>query len=170
MTRPLSFDPIAAASENWPNRDVVPAMAAATSIMRAQQLVLASVDAALRPVGLTFARFEALRLLAFTRAGELPLGKIGERLMVHPTSVTNIVDRLESDGLVERRPHPDDRRTTLAGITADGRTLVDQATVLLDDIRYGLAALDLDDLTTLTEIIRRLRRSTGDFEESAVGA
>src|SRR3954465_7883975 len=107
-------------------------MAAATSLMRAQQIVLAAVDAELRPMGLTFARFEALRLLAFTRRGELPMGKIGTRLMVHPTSVTNSIDRLEADGLVERRPHPDDRRTTLAAITSTGRSTVSRATRKLD--------------------------------------
>lgn len=163
MSRPLPFDPIAAASDNWVRRDVVDAMAAATSVMRAQQIVLAAVDAGLRPLGLTFARFEALRLLAFTRKGELPMGKIGDRLMVHPASVTNIVDRLEHDGLVERRPHPTDRRTTLAGITDAGRELVEQATDVLDDLRYGLGELDGEDLRALTEIVTRLRVAVGDF-------
>jgi DNA-binding MarR family transcriptional regulator len=163
VTRPLRFDPIKAAADNWENRDVVPAMAAATSIMRAQQIVLAAVEAELKPLGLTFARFETLRLLAFTRAGELPMGKIGERLMVHPTSVTNSVDRLEADHLVERRPHPNDRRTTLAAITPAGRELVERATKLLDQIDYGVGALDRQDLDELTALITRLRRAAGDF-------
>ena len=166
MPRPLRFDPIAAAADNWENRDVVDAMAAATSIMRAQQIVLAAVEAELKPLGLTFARFETLRLLAFTRAGELPMGKIGERLMVHPTSVTNSVDRLEADGLVERRAHPDDRRTTLAAITPAGRALVDRATKLLDEIDYGLGDLGPRQLTQLTSIITDLRRTAGDFTDS----
>jgi DNA-binding MarR family transcriptional regulator len=166
VPRPLRFDPIAAAADNWENRDVVDAMAAATSIMRAQQIVLAAVEAELKPLGLTFARFETLRLLAFTRAGELPMGKIGERLMVHPTSVTNSVDRLEADGLVERRAHPDDRRTTLAAITPAGRALVDRATKLLDEIDYGLGDLGPRQLTQLTSIITDLRRTAGDFTDS----
>ena len=60
-------------------------------------------------------------LLTFTRTGQMPLGKIGQRLQVHPASVTNVIDRLEVDGLVRRRPHPTDQRTTLAAITAKGR-------------------------------------------------
>lgn len=164
--RPLGFDPIAAASDNWERRDVVDAMAAATSVMRAQQIVLAAVDAELRPLGLTFARFEALRLLAFTQKGELPMGKIGARLMVHPTSVTNSIDRLEADGLVERRPHPTDRRTTLAAITPAGRALVERATVLLDDAAYGLGDLEVADLQALTDIVTRLRQATGDFVDN----
>ena len=163
VARPLPFDPIAAAADNWPNREVVDAMAAATSIMRAQQIVLAAVDAELRPMGLTFARFEALRLLAFTRSGELPMGKIGERLMVHPTSVTNSIDRLEADGLVERRPHPVDRRATLAAITPDGRRLVDSATERLDAIEYGMGALSGSEQVELTTLVTRLRAATGDF-------
>ena len=74
---PLDFDPIEGARSQWAARwepDVSDAMAAATSIMRAQQLVLAAVDDALRPFGLTFARYEALVLLLYSRRGVLPLG------------------------------------------------------------------------------------------------
>src|SRR3546814_8368731 len=98
-------------------------MAAATSIMRAQQIVLARVDEALKPFGLTFARYEALVLLTFSRSGSLPLGKMGERLMIHPTSVTNIVDRLEGQDLVRPVQHPTDRRPTPSEIPDDGRPI-----------------------------------------------
>ncbi|MBP8838659.1 MAG: MarR family transcriptional regulator, partial [Dermatophilaceae bacterium] len=95
-------------------------MAAATSIMRVHQALLAEFDGIVGRHGLTFARYEALVLLAFTRSGELPMSKVGERLMVHPTSATNIVQRLEAAGLVERRPNPSDGRGTLAAITETG--------------------------------------------------
>ena len=140
-------------------------MAAATSIMRAQQIVLNAVDTALRRYGLTFARYEALVLLSFTRTGELPLGKMGQRLMIHPTSVTNIIDRLAEDRLVERIPHPSDRRTTLAQITPAGRALVVQTTEAVDDVRFGLGALDDDELGQLIQLIRTLRLSAGDFDQ-----
>ena len=113
----LPFDPIAEATKNWDGAGWVESsngMALVTSIMRAQQLLLGRVDEALAPFGLTFARFEVLMLLSFSRRGELPLGKIGQRLQVHPASVTNAIDRLESGGLVVRVPHPHDGRTTLA--------------------------------------------------------
>src|SRR5260370_8105743 len=83
-------------------------MAAVTSIMRAQQILLAELDALLKPYELTFARYEALVLLTFSSSGALPLSKIGERLMVHPTSVTNTIDRLERQGYVRRPPNPND--------------------------------------------------------------
>ncbi|MCU1355724.1 MAG: regulatory protein MarR, partial [Acidimicrobiales bacterium] len=99
-------------------------MQAATSIMRAQQIVLSRVDEALRPWSLTFARYEVLVLLHFTKAGTLPLGKMGDRLMLHQASITNLVDRLEEQGLVRRLAHPTDRRTTLAELTPEGRKVV----------------------------------------------
>ena len=103
MTK-LPFDPIDEAARQWALRwDGVEQMHAVTSLMRVQQLVLARLDELLKPHGLTFARYEALVLLTFSRAGSLPLGKMGERLQVHPTSVTSIVDRLEAAGHVVRR-------------------------------------------------------------------
>jgi len=142
-------------------------MAAATAVMRAQQIVLAAVDEALRPFGLTFARYEALALLSFTRHGELPLGKMGPRLMIHPTSVTNAVDRLEAGGLVERVPHPRDRRTTLARITDRGRAVLAEATTAVNASGFGVAALDAAQLDQLSGILRELRRSAGDFDDPA---
>ncbi|HUD15657.1 MAG TPA: MarR family transcriptional regulator [Acidimicrobiales bacterium] len=165
---PLDFDPIEEARTQWAARwepDVSDAMAAATSIMRAQQVVLAAVDGVLRPFGLTFARYEGLVLLLYSRQGVLPLGKMGQRLMIHPTSVTNIVDRLEQQGLVRRLPHPTDGRTTLAEITRDGRALATRATVAVNEASFGLGELSADDLQQLMRIIRKLRCSVGDFAE-----
>jgi DNA-binding MarR family transcriptional regulator len=139
-------------------------MAAATSIMRAQQIVLARVDEALRPHDLTFARYEALVLLTFSRRGSLPLGKMGERLMIHPTSVTNIVDRLEAQGLVERIQHPTDRRTTLCQITSHGRDLVRTATDAVTAIEFGVTGLSKRNLTELTDLLTRFRHASGDFD------
>jgi len=163
---PLDFDPIEEARSQWASRwdpDVSEAMAAATSIMRAQQVVLAAVDGALRPFGLTFARYEGLVLLLFSRKGSLPLGKMGQRLMIHPTSVTNIIDRLEAQQLVRRIPHPTDGRTTLAEITDEGRRLAERATRAVNGVAFGLGALSDQDLRHLMRIIRKLRQGVGDF-------
>lgn len=148
--------------KHWP--EAASAMAAATSIMRAQQIVLGSVDSVLRPLNLTFARYEALVLLSFTRTGSLPLGKMGQRLMIHPTSVTNIVDRLCDAGLVERVPHPEDRRATLAQITAKGRKLVIEATNAVNAVEFGIGDLDVNEQRSLVEIVRSLRERTRDFD------
>lgn len=162
----LDFDPIARADELWARRwGGAPAMAAITSVMRAQQILLGRLDAVVKPYGLTFARYEALVLLTFSRTGELSLSKIGERLMVHPTSVTNTVDRLEKAGLVSRRPNPLDGRGVLAAITAHGREVVEQATRELMAIDFGLESYDEDQCRQVFELLRPLRVAAGDFAE-----
>jgi DNA-binding MarR family transcriptional regulator len=82
---------------------------------------------------------------------------------VHRTSVTNIVDKLEADGLVERIPHEADRRTTLAQITPAGRDVAARATGLLNAGSFGLDALDAEAQETLTAILTTLRVDAGDF-------
>lgn len=95
----LPFDPIERAGLLWERTwGPAQAMRAATSVFRVQQILLARFDEVLRPHELTFARYEALVLLRFSRRSELPLKVIGSRLMVHPTSVTNTVDRLTACG------------------------------------------------------------------------
>lgn len=163
---PLPFDPIEEAARQWGLRwDAVPEMRAVTSLMRVQQLVLSELDEILRPHGLTFARYEALVLLTFSRRGSLPLGKMGERLQVHPTSVTSIVDRLEAQGLVRRQRHPTDGRTVLAEITGSGRNLVEKTTADLVSAQFGVGALEPSDLNRLSALLRPLRLAAGDFVE-----
>jgi len=139
-------------------------MALVTSIMRVQQLLLGRIEVLLRPHDLTFARFEVLRLLAFSRRGELPVGKIGERLQVHPASVTNAVQRLEEAGLVVRRTNPDDGRGVLAGITAVGRSLVESCTVLLNEQVFCQLDLTAAHTTDVVGGLDELRRASGDFD------
>lgn len=138
-------------------------MAAVTSVMRVQQILLSAVDGALKPLGLTFARYEALVLLDFARRGSLPMRVMGERLQLHPTSVTNIVDRLEGDGLVRRLPHPTDRRATLVELTPDGQVRLEKATAAVTAIEFGLTGLSAEDQDRLTELLRSVRRASGDF-------
>lgn len=171
----LAYDPVARAGQlweqHWPNEDSVTyeAMRAVTSIMRAQQVLLADLDQALRPFGLTFSRYEALVLLSFARDGALSLSRIGQRLQVHATSVTNVIDRLEGAGLVERRPNPHDGRGVLATITEHGRSVAEQATRVLNQRRFGLAALPEQDLQALFRVLRRLRIDAGDFADDNAG-
>ncbi|MFI1092958.1 MarR family winged helix-turn-helix transcriptional regulator [Streptomyces sp. NPDC020917] len=167
MPKPLSlpFDPIARADELWTRHwGGVPSMSAITSIMRAQQILLGQVDAVVKPYGLTFARYEALVLLTFAKGGELPMSKIGERLMVHPTSVTNTVDRLVGSGLVAKRPNPNDGRGTLASITDKGREIVESATRDLMAMDFGLSVYDEEECGEIFALLRPLRIAAGDFE------
>src|SRR3954469_19956301 len=142
-------------------------MAAVTSVMRAQQVLLARLNEALRPFGLTFPRYEALMLLLFAREGALPAGKAGERLQAHRKSVPNIIDKLGADGLGRREPHPEDRRTTLAEITPEGRRVALAATEAMHAAEFGLGALRKDEQEQLTVLLRGLRVAAGDFAEPA---
>jgi DNA-binding MarR family transcriptional regulator len=164
----LRADPIALAADNWTARgwgDAADGMALVTSIMRVQQVFLARVDAVLRPSGLTFARFEVLRLLGFTRTGTLPVGKIGERLQVHAASVTNAVGRLEDDGLVVRSAHPDDGRSVLVTLTDAGRQLVDECTVALNEQVFAALPVPADQQREVFGALRDIRRAFGDWQE-----
>jgi DNA-binding MarR family transcriptional regulator len=161
---PLPFDPIDEAARQWGQRwDGVVSMHAVTSLMRVQQLVIGQLDSLLKPHGLTFARYEALVLLVFSSRGSLPLGKMGERLQVHPTSITSIARRLESSGHITRRQHPDDGRAVLAEITPEGRAVVEAATKDLVESGFALNAMSEPDLQALSELLRPVRRQAGDF-------
>jgi DNA-binding MarR family transcriptional regulator len=166
VSSPLGFDPIEEAGrqwrKHWGGSHAVPMMTV-TSVMRVQQIWLARLNETLAPFELTFARYEALMLLYLSRAGSLPMGKIGDRLQVHPTSVTNLIDGLERLGYAERTPHPEDRRTTLAAITARGRDVASAATEALNESRFGTEPLRPGELRSLTDVLTRARREAGDF-------
>lgn len=159
-------DPIAQARANWERAgwgDVADGMVAVTSVMRAHQILLARVESALRPYDLSFSRYELLRLLAFSSSGALPITKASDRLQVHVTSVTHAIRRLESDGLVERLPHPTDGRTTLVRLTELGQSTVEDATETLNKEVFADVGVSAADSRALATAIETLRRHAGDF-------
>ena len=157
---PLSSDPIAEAKRHWLShgwQEAADGMAAVTSLMRAQQLVLGRVESTLKPFGLSFARFEMLTLLSFTKDGQLPMASAGAM------SVTNTVDRLERDGLVTRSAHPTDGRATIVTITPAGREIVAKASPALNSTVFEQPGMSQQDLSDLVRILARFRRQAGDF-------
>lgn len=159
---PLSQDPVEQARQHWVAHGwsgAAEGMAAVTSLMRAQQIVLGRVDSVLKGYDISFARYEVLMLLVFSKRGSLPMRVIGQRLQVHPTSVTNAVDRLERAGFVRRVPHPTDRRATLIELTRAGRRVALEAT----DALNGQVFSDLGLSGELVEELRELRAGAGDF-------
>jgi len=165
--QPLAFDPIDAARRQWDEHgweDASLGMAVVTSVMRAHQIYLARVDEVLRPFGLTFARFELLALVSFSRSGSLPMSKAGARLQVHPTTITNSVDRLEAQRMVRRRPHDTDRRMTLVEILPAGRALLAEATAALNELVFSDLGIDDGDMDAVVTLLRKVRVVAGDFE------
>ena len=162
----LPLDPIEEAHRQWVEHgwvDAADGMAMVTTVMRVQQILMQRVDAVLRPSGLTFARYEILMLLSFSRSGAMPMKRVGARLQVHPTSVTSAVDRLQAQGYVERKPHATDRRTVLAAITPAGRAVAAAATTAINAEVFEQPGLNPTDVTELTLLMRTMRMQAGDF-------
>ncbi len=106
-------------------------------------------------LGLSFARVRALRRLA----GEpLTLRALAERLAADPPYVTLIVDDLEGRGLVQRTPHPEDRRAKLVALTAAGRAAAARADEILDEPPAALLDVPAEDLAALLRVLERLAR------------
>ncbi len=162
----LAADPIAEAHRQWVAHgweSAADGMAAITSLMRAHQIFLARVETVLRPFEVSFARYEVLMLLHFSKRGSLPMRTIGSRLQVHQTSVTNAVDRLEAASLVKRLPHPTDRRATLVELTRTGRVLAEKATAALNEEVFTDTGLSPRAVNDVVKTLGQLRRSAGDF-------
>jgi DNA-binding MarR family transcriptional regulator len=163
----LPFDPISEAMRQWRSHgwtDATSGMGVVTSVIRAEQILAGRAEDAVRPFGLTFARYEVLMLLLFSKRGELPLGKIGQRLQVGAASVTNAIDRLERDRMVRRRMNPDDGRGVLASITSRGREVVQEATEALNQTLFTNLELSAAESETLFALLGKLRQRAGDFD------
>jgi DNA-binding MarR family transcriptional regulator len=163
---PLKFDPIAEARRQWDGHwgtEATASMAAVTSIMRAQQIVMGRLNSLLEPLDLTFPRYEALMILFYSRHGALPLGKLSDRLQVHRASVTNVVDRLVGSGYVVRKTAEGDRRTVLAVITEAGKITARDATEQLNAMRFGMDPLDDPECEGIYSLFRRMRLEAADF-------
>jgi DNA-binding MarR family transcriptional regulator len=96
------------------------------------------------------------KILFQLRDGPMTLGQVAQRNSLDPPYVTLIVDKLESGGLVERRPHPDDRRRKLVTLTAAGRDAVARADAILLRPPAAMKALPVDELRQLADLCDRL--------------
>ena len=161
----MTRDPISEAHRQWVAHgwaDAADGMAMVTSLVRAQQLLMERIDAVLRPRGLTFARYEVLRLLSFAREAAMPMSRLGSLLQVHPTSVTSAVDRLVGQGYVERVRGDADKRVVRAVLTDAGREAVEAATAALNREVFEAPGLPGDEVRALTDRLTALRAGLGD--------
>jgi DNA-binding MarR family transcriptional regulator len=116
-----------------------PGCALTLLLLDAARAVEARAEGALSEVGLSLAKLGALRHLVLA-AEPLTLSQLAERHCCGKSNITQLVDRLEADGYVARVADPDDRRTTRAEVTADGRAAYERATVLLGEHERALDA------------------------------
>jgi DNA-binding MarR family transcriptional regulator len=158
-------DPIREARRQWVAHgwtEAADGMALVTSVVRVQQLFMERIDAVLRPLDLTFARYEILMLLSFSSAGRMPMTRMGSLLQVHPTSVTSAVDRLEKQGFVRRTRNDEDRRQVLASVTDTGRAVAERATEGLNAAVFQHPGLEGERVEQLFELLSAVRASAGD--------
>ena len=119
------------------------------------------VESKLAAVGLSIPKLAALYRLV--EAGDsLPLGQLAERLACVKSNVTQLVDRLETDGLVARAPDPNDRRSRLAVLTQEGRRAYEKGSAVQSEAERQLfEGLSVDDSARLADILGKLDRARG---------
>lgn len=159
---PALNDPVSMAASawemRWPERD---RMQTATELMRAYRFLIDSLDEKLRPLGLTYARYEALLLLFFDQRGALPLVELTDQLQVDTSSSFSTVRWLEDNDLLERALEPGDDGEVFAEITPKGRALTDRASQIVADARFGLDTMSDAECRQLTNMLARHRRIRG---------
>jgi DNA-binding MarR family transcriptional regulator len=96
------------------------------------------------------------RLLSLLSLGPLPMRQLARKLRCEPSNVTGIVDRLESRGLVERRPDPTDRRVKLAACTDEGHRVAQSLRDSLNFAREPLAGLSEEERVLLRGLLVRM--------------
>jgi DNA-binding MarR family transcriptional regulator len=164
---PAPFDVVEASRRVWLERwnaEAASGMAVFTAILRSQQLLSNEITAVMRQHDLTFARYEVLSWLAIDPESSLTLSWISKTLRIPPATVTNLIDRLELDGLVRRVQHPLDARTTLAVITPRGKRAADAATQELNTTVYERIGLTDRQRVQLIDLLAELRANGNEFE------
>lgn len=164
MPHPLVYDPVEASRERWIQQgwsSSAPGMAAVVSVMRAEQIFMSRATSILRPLELTFARYQVLGMMRWSRP--MTLGAVGHRLWITPATVTNAIDRLEAAELCRRVSHPTDARVTLVEITPKGRRLFDRAVERLNSGLFGSVGLGEGELDQLVKLIEKIRAVEGDI-------
>lgn len=159
-------DPIQQARAQWVRHgweDAADGMAMVTSLTRVQQLFQERIDATLRPFSLTFARFEVMRLISFTRSGSMTMSRLGSLLQVHATTVTSAVERLVQQGYVERTRSEEDRRVIHASLTPEGARVVEKATQALNADVFTRPGPDAAATGRLYDALTELRATLGDL-------
>lgn len=164
---PAPFDVVEASRRVWLERwstEAASGMAVFTAVLRSYQLLIDDVNRVMKRHDLTFPRYQVLAWLATDPESSLTLSWISKTLRIPPATVTNLIDRLEADGLVRRVPHPSDARTTLAVITAQGSALVADATSHLNADVYERIGLSERRRGQLIGLLAELRANGGEFD------
>jgi DNA-binding MarR family transcriptional regulator len=144
--KPLHTATLQNAAERFGDDPYLPFMLASGSIMQAYRLMSTRVSEALAAVDdLSMPRYEVLGLLVLADDGRLGVRDIKRASLLHPPTLTYILDWLEGRGYVTRKPDNDDRRSVLIQLTAKGRRIFNKAQDALREIHFGLQGLESED-------------------------
>ena len=131
------------------------------SILNAASALESRVDARLAVAGLSLPKLAALRVLVASDDA-LPLGQLAGRLACVKSNVTQLVERLEADGLAVRALDPTDRRSRLAAVTDAGRTAYEEGVRILRAAERDLFdVLSAEELSELARLIHKLDTRCG---------
>ena len=136
--------------------------ATVASLFRLNQAVEAEFDRTLRPFEINRSMYLVLATLFLSPDGARKLSYLSRYHMVHQSTITLIVDQLEKRGLARRRPHPTDRRVSLAALTPAGRALTRDATAALAERSFGLPGVGVRSLGQLRAAMGEVRAAIGD--------
>ena len=126
------------------------------SFLSAADAVEARLEAALGPTGLSLAKLAVLHFLAEAKQ-PLPLSDLAARQHCVRSNITQLMDRLEKDGLVRRRADPDDRRSVLAELTAAGEQAHAKGVRALAEVQRAIvSALKAAEATSLQNALSAL--------------
>ncbi|MGH8929992.1 MAG: MarR family winged helix-turn-helix transcriptional regulator [Egibacteraceae bacterium] len=157
-THSLERKRIALQQQTWPQCDPL-LMQALIWLSRAFNAAANGQAEALRPFGLSPSAFNVLMALHNTPGHTLEPCQLAERLLVSRPSITGLLDTLQTKLLIERMPHPDDRRRVIVSLTPAGQSALEGA---FEDHYREQQAL-FEDLTTreLSTLVVLLRRVKG---------
>jgi DNA-binding MarR family transcriptional regulator len=137
--------------------------AAMASVLRTSVLMTDELDRVLKACGLSRTGYLVMITLQMSDEATRPLGQLGKALLIHPTTVTMVIDQLEKSALVRRQPHPTDRRTVLAQLTPKGHAAAERATAALAEIGFGLDGITDSAADRLVADLRKIRQGLQDF-------
>ena len=130
-------------------------------VLRAASTILNRQAEKLRPFDLSTSAFNVLMALRNTPDQVLEPRDIADRLLVTRPSVTGLLDTLEAKGLIERRPHPEDRRRRLVHLTAAAQSLLaDNLTAHYAEMERLFAAIPPSERAQLVTILRKIEGAT----------
>ena len=147
---------------------------ATVALLRTASVVRRALERVVEPFGLSFAQYNALRIVRGAGAGGIPTLAIRERMLEEGTTITRLLDKLEDAGLVRRERALPDRRQVICHATEPGRRLLDRLDPLVDaadaDAVSTLTEAEVDALVRLLDAVRSTNAERGAARHSAPAA